>query len=152
MAKVIRREVRQRGFFGWVFLTVFFGFNILMAWWLIAYWGEVGQSLVTGSEAQRSGAAIGSTVGTGVILLIWALGAVITGLLAILTRGSVQIIEETTPSGGTAAVSDREFPESYNGLNYRRERDGSVIVSTAAGPQRYANWKDFWAAINSPRP
>jgi hypothetical protein len=58
-----------------------------MVWWLIHYWGAVGGHLGSGSEAERTGAALGVTMGTGVILFIWALGAVITGLLAILTRG-----------------------------------------------------------------
>jgi hypothetical protein len=31
-AKIVRREVRMRGFFGWFFLILFFAFNALMLW------------------------------------------------------------------------------------------------------------------------
>jgi len=81
MAKLIRREVRRRGFFGWLFLIVFFAFNGLMLWWLVEYWALIHDKLTTGGEAMRGGAATGSAIGTGAILMVWALGAVITGLL-----------------------------------------------------------------------
>jgi hypothetical protein len=69
------------------FQYVFFGFNALMVWWLLSYWSTINDSLHSGSKAHQTGAALGATVGTGMILVIWTLGAVITGLLAILTRG-----------------------------------------------------------------
>lgn len=77
---------QKRGFFGTLFLVIFLVFNALMVWWLLSYWAEIGGSLDQGSEAARTGAAVGATIGTSVILFIWALGAVITGLLALLTR------------------------------------------------------------------
>jgi hypothetical protein len=46
-----------------------------------------------GNEAARAGAVIGYTIGTTFLLLFWALGTVILGLLALLTRGSRTIIE-----------------------------------------------------------
>jgi hypothetical protein len=94
MVRVIRREVRQRGFFGWVFLIIFLAFNALMLWWLVAYWSQIGPLVTAGTEAEKAGGAIGATIGTGLILAIWAVGAVITGLLAILTRGRRSYIEE----------------------------------------------------------
>ena len=95
MAKIIRREIRKRGFFGWVFLLIFLIFNALMAAWLIRYWGLTSDHLTSGSEAGRTGAAIGAAMGTGVIFFFWATGAVITGLLALLTRGRKTYIEES---------------------------------------------------------
>jgi hypothetical protein len=95
MARIIRREIRKRGFFGWVFLLIFLGFNALMVAWLVTYWNLIGDHLTSGSEAGRAGAAIGATVATGMIFFFWAAGAVITGLLALLTRGQKTYIEES---------------------------------------------------------
>ena len=41
-----------------------------------------------------------------------------------------------------------DFPETHNGVRYRRERDGAVVVATPQGPRRYANWGEFWRAVN----
>lgn len=92
MAKVIRRETRKRGFFGWVFLLLFLAFNAFMAFWLFSYWGDL-SSTTAASDAERAGKAIGGTVGSGLILMIWVAGSVITGMLALLTRGQRVIVE-----------------------------------------------------------
>lgn len=92
--RTIRREVRKRGFFGWVFLLIFLGFNAVMLLWLIGYWTELGKLPAAMSEAERAGAVIGSTIGTGFIIMVWGFGAVILGLLALLTRGRRTIITE----------------------------------------------------------
>jgi hypothetical protein len=97
MATIVRREVRKRGFFGWLFFLLFVGFNILMLFWLISYWSDIGGSMTSGSEAERIGSAIGGTLGTGVLLFFWVAGAVILGLFALLTRGRKTIIEEERP-------------------------------------------------------
>jgi hypothetical protein len=76
-----------------VFLILFFSFNVFMLVGLITYWSHVGPMMDPGGEAARAGAVIGSTIGTIFLLLFWALGAVILGLLALLTRGSKTIIE-----------------------------------------------------------
>jgi len=94
VAMIVRSEVRKRGFFGWVFLVIFLIFNALMATWLIRYWSLIGDHLTSSSEAGRTGAAIGATMATGVIFFFWATGGVITGLLALLTRGRKTYIEE----------------------------------------------------------
>lgn len=91
MAQVTRQK---RGFFGWTFLIVFYGFNALMLLWLFSYLGEVGGKLSQGSDAQQAGAALGTTIGVGIIFFIWALGAVITGLLAMMTRGRQVMVED----------------------------------------------------------
>lgn len=96
MATVIRRETRKRGFFGWLFLLIFLGFNALMLIWLIAYWSSVGNLVdAAASDAERAGSAIGGAIGTSMLLFFWVCGAVITGLLAFLTRGHKTIVEET---------------------------------------------------------
>ena len=95
MAKVIRREVRKRGFFGWIFLLLFYAFNALMLWATLAGLYSVGQTTPDTPEGQV-GAAIGATLGIGFLLAFWACGAVILGLLVIVTRGSKTIVEETS--------------------------------------------------------
>jgi hypothetical protein len=96
MTKVVRREIRKRGFLGWVFLILFLGFNALMLWALLAGLAGVGETTASlETEAERAGAAIGATLGAGVLMVVWACGAVILGLLAILTRGSKTVVEET---------------------------------------------------------
>lgn len=94
MARVVRKEIRKRGFFGWLFLIIFLLFNALMLAWIIGYWVNIGQ-LVQTSDAERAGAAIGATIGTGLILFVWVAGTVILGLLALLTRGRKYYVEET---------------------------------------------------------
>lgn len=93
MAKVVRREIRKRGFFGWVFLLVFLAFNLFMAAWLFSYWSLLSdQTAVT--QAQQAGKAIGGALGTGTLVVLWLFGSIITGLLALLTRGGKTIVEE----------------------------------------------------------
>jgi hypothetical protein len=93
MGVVIRREIRKRGFFGWVFLLLFFAFNLLMLAWLITYWSGLA-SITVASDAARIGKTIGGTIGSTFLLFVWGLGDVILGLFAILARGSKRIIEE----------------------------------------------------------
>lgn len=95
MARVIRREIRKRGFFGWVFLTIFLLFNLLMLVWLISYFNAIGEQFSSSSDgAHQAGTAIGGGIGTTFILGFWMIGSVITGLLALLTRGGKTVIEE----------------------------------------------------------
>ncbi len=92
-SKIIRRETRKRGFFGWIFLIVFWLFNALMGAWLVSYFGFLSKMEVSGS-AESAGRAIGGTIGTGMLLGIWASGAIILGILVLLSRGSKTIVEE----------------------------------------------------------
>lgn len=94
MAKIIRKETRKRGFFGWIFRAIFILFNILMLLWLFSYWGSLSE-MNTSSDAERAGAAIGGTIASGMILTIWVLGDIILGLFVLFTRGRKTIIEET---------------------------------------------------------
>lgn len=92
---VVQREVRKRGFFGHVFKWLFVGFNLLMLVWLISYWVSVGEMMATaGSEAERAGGAIGTTIGTSMLMFFWLCGAVILGLFAMMTRGKKYLVTE----------------------------------------------------------
>jgi hypothetical protein len=73
----VTREARP-GFFGWLFLLIFLAFNAFMVVFLVIYW-----NLLAGMPPT----ATGSILGTGAILFFWVSGAVITGLLVLLTRG-----------------------------------------------------------------
>lgn len=77
----------QRGFFGQIFKWGFIGFNVLMAFWMFSYFGTIGSSYSSASsDAAQAGTAIGGTIGTGMLLTLWVMGAVILGLFVLFTR------------------------------------------------------------------
>jgi len=77
----------RRGPIGWTLKWLFIAFNLVMAVLLFAGLGSVGETMNTAtSEAERAGTAIGATIGTGLVLVFWMAGAVILGLLVLLTR------------------------------------------------------------------
>lgn len=92
---LIQREIRRRGLFGHLFKWSFVLFNLAMAAWLLSYWMTTGDLLAGArSDAERAGGAIGATLGTGMIMFVWAAGAVVLGMLALLTRGRRVLITE----------------------------------------------------------
>ena len=77
----------KRGFFGKIFLWLFYLFNIFMLIWLVGGINAASTSISpTASEAYKTGAAIGTGIGATFILFIWAIGDIITGMLAFMTR------------------------------------------------------------------
>ena len=77
----------RRGFFGVLFKWTFILFNILMIFWLISYWGLIGEmSQESMSSAEETGTAIGATIGTGMLMSIWVFGDIILGLFVMFTR------------------------------------------------------------------
>lgn len=87
-------EQRKRGFFGYMFAFVFWAWNIFMAWATLAGLANVGQLGTTlTSDAERVGHAAGATIGFSLMLMLWAAGAVIFGLLMYATRGRQEMIE-----------------------------------------------------------
>lgn len=86
-------EKRKRGVFGWLFLLVFLGWNLLMFSWLMSYGSETGGRIdAAASDAEMTVTVIGAGIGITSILMVWAFGAVITGLLAVLTRGGKTVV------------------------------------------------------------
>ena len=75
--KVLRKP--KRSVMGKIFLWLFYGFNVLMLLWLVG-------GMNAASEAERAGAQIGTGIGVAFIIFIWAVGDIITGLLALMTR------------------------------------------------------------------
>lgn len=94
MAQIVRVEKRRRGLFGKFFLLLFWGFNILMVFLMFGgLSGNSAQYQALTSEAERAGYAAGTAIGAGLIIIVWAAGALILGLFVLLTRGSKVIIE-----------------------------------------------------------
>lgn len=87
-------ERRKRGIFGWLFILVFWGWNALMAVALLAgVGGNASQYAKLTTEAERQGYAAGTGLGIMVMLMMWAAGAVVFGLLAYFTRGRRELVE-----------------------------------------------------------
>lgn len=77
----------KRGFFGKIFLWLFYLFNVLMLLWLISGLNATSEMATQAlTEAEKAGAAIGTGLGVSMVLGIWVIGDIITGLLALMTR------------------------------------------------------------------
>jgi hypothetical protein len=88
-------EKRKRGFFGWLFLIVFILWNALMVLFLISMimtTNNLMQTTAPGGES--TGTAIGVGFSFIMLIIVWALGSVITGLLALVTRGSKTMVKK----------------------------------------------------------
>lgn len=75
-------EKRKRGFFGWIFLLVFILWNVFMVVWMAAALSQTGDNAAAGGIAFM------------ILLIVWAAGSLVTGILALLTRGSKTIIKK----------------------------------------------------------
>jgi hypothetical protein len=95
MTQMTRIERRKRGMFGWLFLILFWTFNLVMAVWVIAAINVIGSAPVLTEGAERAGAALGAVVGFGIILSTWLAGNAILGLFVLLTRGNKVVVETT---------------------------------------------------------
>ena len=79
----------KRGFFGWMFLLLFLGFQAVMA---LLVWANVTAVVdvtadCAGEIACQAGAATGSAMVAAVGWMVWLLGTVILGFLVLMTRG-----------------------------------------------------------------
>ena len=81
-----QHEDVKRGLLGKLCLIVFLLFNAAMLGWLLFFWGAFGDGLTGASEVERAGATIDAVVTTSIILVIWLLGAGITGFLALFLK------------------------------------------------------------------
>jgi hypothetical protein len=91
--QVVETHVRKRGPFGWVFMSLFWAFNALMAVWVCwAFSATHAQYVSSSSPAFQAATAAGGVIVGAVLLFLWAAGAVILGLLALLTRGQKTVI------------------------------------------------------------
>jgi len=76
----------KRGLFGKLFKWSFIGFNVLMLLWMVTGMSAASNATVATSEAGRTGAAVGTAIGAGLVLGIWVMGDIILGLLVLFTR------------------------------------------------------------------
>lgn len=77
----------KRGFFGKIFLWLFYLFNIFMLIGLISGMNSTSELMNQATtEAQKAGTAAGAGLGMTFMLFVWAIGDIITGLLALMTR------------------------------------------------------------------
>ena len=78
-----------------MFWTLNAGMAFLMALLILRFWtllasADIGQP----GDPEHTRTVIGLTRASGMFLFVWGCGAVITGLLALLTRGRKTYIEE----------------------------------------------------------
>lgn len=93
-------ERRKRGILGWVFLCLFWAFNVLMLISIVSGLANVSASYgELSSSAARAGASIGTAMGLTMMLVIWLTGAVVLGMCALLTQGP-KIIETVEATNG----------------------------------------------------
>lgn len=91
----IQREIRKRGFFGKIVKFLFIAFNLLMLVWIISYFSDIGGLMKDATnDAERAGGAIGASIGTGLLLLVWTMRTVILGFAVMLTKGQKIIVTE----------------------------------------------------------
>jgi hypothetical protein len=110
MAIVTKVEKRQRSFIGQLFYLLFIGFNLLMLAWLVSGFINV-SGIPVDTAAQRAGRAIGAAIGFGMILTIWIIGAILLGILAMVTRGTTVIVEEArSPASSWFSSSETSAP------------------------------------------
>tara|TARA_R110002096_G_scaffold432687_3_gene649927 strand:+ start:310 stop:636 length:327 start_codon:yes stop_codon:yes gene_type:complete len=79
----------KRSFIGKVFKWSFILFNFLMLVWMVSALQTGGEVVTSAADKyEQAGAAIGSAMGVGVILILWAIGDVILGMFVMFTRPS----------------------------------------------------------------
>jgi hypothetical protein len=82
---IVRREVSDRSGFGKIVKWLFIGFNVLMLIWIVG--GVMSSASHTPvGEAAQAGQAIGTAIGVGLLLMLWAIGDVILGIAVLVTR------------------------------------------------------------------
>jgi hypothetical protein len=105
---IIRTEKRERSIAGKLIKWTFIAFNLLMAVWIVGGLHSVSK-IQAHSAAEQIGTGIGATIGVTMLLILWALGDLILGILVLVTRGNKVIIEESSsPFGALSSASPSE--------------------------------------------
>ncbi len=95
MSRVVRTEVRTRGFFGKLMKWSFILFNLLMLYFVIQGAVSINDGAKTlATDYEKAGYGAGAAIGFGAMLFVWAAGDVILGLFVLFTRGTKTIVEE----------------------------------------------------------
>jgi hypothetical protein len=132
MASVVRRETRERTAIGKLIKWVFIGFNIAM---IISIVGglNAASKIEVHSAAEQAGWAIGSAIGFASLLVLWAIGDIILGILVFFSRGD-KIITEEIAGGFTASGQMVERPSANFGnadeliAQFKAQKSGSDVL------------------------
>jgi hypothetical protein len=76
----------KRSFMGKVFKWSFVAFNVLMLLWVVSGFNASTEKMAGLSGSEHAGAAIGTGIGIVLLMLLWAIGDVILGMLVLFTR------------------------------------------------------------------
>lgn len=105
---------------------IFWGFNALMAWWLIAGMNQAADSMSGLSGAQHTGAAIGTGIGAMLIIFIWAAGAIILGMIFMFTRAkggsTCSNVNNLASDSSSQALSAQPIRCELRGCPYCKEQ------------------------------
>lgn len=90
-------ETRRRGILGWIFLLLFWSFNLLM---VIALFAGIQENAKRAPNfvdpAMRQAHDVGTGIGIMILVAFWAAGATVFGLLAHFSRGRRELLEVET--------------------------------------------------------
>jgi len=87
------QEIRGKlGFFGWLWRILLFLWQVAMVAWISSYGSLVNEAVQVGG-AEGAGAAIGGTLGIGLIIAVWVGGTIVIGLFVLLTRRTKAIVQ-----------------------------------------------------------
>ena len=107
------KEVRSKlGFFGKVCRTLFWGWQILLVFWLLKYSMDVAPLIKANTSPTGEvgiGTGIGLTVAIGMIVFFWFAGSNILGLFVLFTRGNrvlVALGDDTQGHRTTAPIKE----------------------------------------------
>ena len=110
-------SVPKRSVFGMLCKWIFIGFNVLMLCAVIHGVYSASRMEAAG-EAERAGRAVGTAIGVGFILAIWAAGSLILGPLVLFTKPAASIrgsrparpsVERSNPTD--EAERERQVPD-----------------------------------------
>ena len=77
----------KRGIFGKICISVFWIFQILMVLWI---WAGISGNSEQGHLDSTAG-QVGTGIGVALIVIVWLVGTVIFGVIAMLTKGKTVI-------------------------------------------------------------
>ena len=94
------QEIRGKlSVFGWIWRILLLGWQVAMIGWVISYTSLVAPMVEEGG-AGGVGAAIGGTIGIGLIIFVWVAGTVIIGLFVLLTRRTKAMVPISDAESG----------------------------------------------------
>lgn len=85
---VIRREVSDRTTFGKIVKWIFILWNLFMVFALVKGCAAATSAVNAAPQgsAEQAGAAIGTALGTGMLMMLWVMGDIIIGTFVLFTR------------------------------------------------------------------